>query len=195
MLALPRVRVLVEVGAVEVDEPVRVTRKVRRHPVEDHADAATVEMVHKGHELPWFPVATRGGEVANGLITPRAVEGVFHHGQELDVGETHLADIVRELVRQLAIVEEAIAPLGYAPPRTEMHFVDRHRRLRPFFLAPLFHPIGVAPRIAFQIVNERRCRFSVLIKKRERIALEQERAGLRTNLEFVMRVLTNVRQK
>jgi len=39
--------VLVEVGAVEVDEPVRVPREVRRHPVEDHADAATVEMVTK----------------------------------------------------------------------------------------------------------------------------------------------------
>src|SRR5206468_4869558 len=66
VFALPRVRVLVEVGGVEVDEPVRVTREVRRHPVEDHADAATVEMIHEGHELPWATIATRGSEVADG---------------------------------------------------------------------------------------------------------------------------------
>src|SRR6266540_3187884 len=70
MLALPRVGVLIEVGAIEVAEPVRIAREVRRHPVEDDPDAATVEMVHEGHELPRAAVATRGGEVADGLIAP-----------------------------------------------------------------------------------------------------------------------------
>jgi hypothetical protein len=37
---LPRVGVLVKVGAVEVDQAVRIAREVRRHPVEDHPDAA-----------------------------------------------------------------------------------------------------------------------------------------------------------
>jgi hypothetical protein len=39
MLAQPRVSVLVEVGAIEVDKPVWIAREVRRHPVEDDPDA------------------------------------------------------------------------------------------------------------------------------------------------------------
>src|SRR5262249_22534430 len=64
MLTLPRVGVLVEVGAIEVDEAVRITWEVRRHPVEDDPDAAAVEMVHEGHELPRVAIAARRGEVA-----------------------------------------------------------------------------------------------------------------------------------
>ena len=39
MLALPRIFVLVQRGAVEPREAVRVLRKMSRHPVEDHAEA------------------------------------------------------------------------------------------------------------------------------------------------------------
>ena len=39
VLALARIGVLVERGAVEPREAVRVLRKVSRHPVEDHAEA------------------------------------------------------------------------------------------------------------------------------------------------------------
>ncbi len=40
---------------------------------------------------------------------------MLHHGQELDVGEAHLGNVVRELVGQLAVVQEAVALLGHAP--------------------------------------------------------------------------------
>ena len=42
--ALPRVGVLVQVRAVEVGQAVLVGREVRRHPVEDHADAVLVQV-------------------------------------------------------------------------------------------------------------------------------------------------------
>ena len=42
VLALPRIGVLVERGAVEARETVRVLREVAGHPVEDHADAGLV---------------------------------------------------------------------------------------------------------------------------------------------------------
>src|SRR5262249_15036223 len=127
MLALPGFGVLVEVRAVEVDKPVRITREVRWYPVENDPHAAPVEMVHEGHEVPRAAEATRGCEIADGLIAPRAVERMLHDGQELDVGETHRTDVVRELLGELAVVEEAVALLGDTAPRAKMHFVDRER--------------------------------------------------------------------
>ena len=67
---------------------------------------------------------------------------------------------------------------------------------RPIFFPARFHPLAVAPFVALEIVNQRR-RFDcpMLIEKRERIALEQKRAGLRANLELVMRAFADARQK
>ncbi len=39
MLALPRIDVFVEIGAVKFRQRVRVLREMRRHPIHDHADA------------------------------------------------------------------------------------------------------------------------------------------------------------
>jgi hypothetical protein len=145
MLPLPRVGVLVEVGAVEVDQPVRIAREVRRHPVEDHADAAPVKMIHEGHEVPWVSIPARGSKVADRLIPPRAVERMLHHGEELDVREAHLVDVVSELVRQLAVVEESIALFRHAAPGSEMHFVDRERLVERVAAGTRIEPRLVAP--------------------------------------------------
>ena len=48
VLALARIGVLVERGAVEAREPVGVAREVGGHPVEDHADAGVVAGVDEG---------------------------------------------------------------------------------------------------------------------------------------------------
>ena len=60
MEALARVGVLEQVRAVEVREAVLVVREVRRHPVEDHADAGLVQLVDERHEV---RAATRSGVV------------------------------------------------------------------------------------------------------------------------------------
>src|SRR5262245_3767290 len=80
MLALARVGVLIEVRAVEVGKSVRITREVRWHPVENDPHAAPVEIVHEGHEIPRATEATRGREIADGLIAPRAVKRMLHDG-------------------------------------------------------------------------------------------------------------------
>ena len=49
--AATRVVVLVERGAVEAGERAGVAREVRRHPVEDHADAALVQDVDELAEV------------------------------------------------------------------------------------------------------------------------------------------------
>src|SRR4029434_8053737 len=145
MLALPGVGVLVEVGAVEVNEPVRIAREMRRHPVENHADAAPVEMVDEGHELPWPSIAARGGKVADRPIPPRRGEQRRHHGEELSVRKAHLTDVVRKLVRQLAVVEEPVTLVRHAAPGAEMHFVDRQRLAERGGAAARVEPCLVAP--------------------------------------------------
>ena len=49
--ALLRVGVLVQVRAVEIGQAVFVVGKVRRHPVEDDADAVLVQVVDQVHEV------------------------------------------------------------------------------------------------------------------------------------------------
>ncbi|MNO06390.1 hypothetical protein D3C81_2281470 [compost metagenome] len=51
MEALEGVRVLVERRAIEATQAVFVGGKVRRHPVEDHADARAVAGVDEGGEI------------------------------------------------------------------------------------------------------------------------------------------------
>jgi hypothetical protein len=56
VVSLPRVRVLVEVRAVEEHEPVLVGGEVRGHPVEDDADARLVQLVDEVHQVLGRPV-------------------------------------------------------------------------------------------------------------------------------------------
>ena len=140
VVALARVGVLVEVRAVEAGEPVGVHREVRRHPVEDHADAALVQPVDHRHQLLRRAVARRRREVAGRLVAPRAVERVLHDRQQLDVGEAVGEDVVGDRVGHLVVRREAPAGRGDAAPRPEVHLVDRDRRVgRDPRAAPAIH--------------------------------------------------------
>ena len=100
--ALARVGVLEEMRAVEVAEAVLVVREVRRHPVEDDADAALVQAVDERHEVLRRAVARAGREVAGGLVAPRSVERMLGDRHELDVREAHVRGVVRERIGDLA---------------------------------------------------------------------------------------------
>ena len=93
VLALARVRVFVKIGAVEFREPVRVLRKMRRHPIHDDADAGLMALVDKMTELIRTAVPARRRVVIRHLITPRTFERMLRHGHELDVGVTHLENV------------------------------------------------------------------------------------------------------
>ena len=66
-------------------------------------------------------------EVAGHLVAPRAGERMLHHRHQLDVREAEVGDVVGELVGELAVAQRAVALERVAPPRAEMHLVDRHR--------------------------------------------------------------------
>ena len=189
MEALARVGVLVEVRAVEVGEAVRVGREVRRHPVENDADAVLVQVVDQVHEILRRAVARGGREVAGGLISPGTVERMLHHRQELDVGEAHLVDVFGEAGRDLAVGQRAVVLFGDAHPRAEMDFVNRmgaRSELRP---ARFCHPVVVAP-LVVEIPDDRGGARRFLVQQAERVGfVDVVSVALRLDVELVERAV------
>src|SRR6267378_1384821 len=103
MRALTRVGMFVEMGAVELREAMRVARKMRGSPIENDADSGLMATIHKFHEFGGRAITAGGGEIAERLITPGAVEGVLHDGEQLDVGVAETFHIRDELIAKLAV--------------------------------------------------------------------------------------------
>ena len=107
---------LVEVGAVEVDEPVRVVGKVARHPVDQHAEAFAMADVDEVFQVVGLAVTAGRGEQADRLIAPGAVERILVDRHELDVGEAQILDVRHQIVGEFAIRKVAVALLRLALP-------------------------------------------------------------------------------
>ena len=94
--AVLRVGVLVERRAVEAGEGAVVAGEVGGHPVDEHADAALVEVVDEPAEVVGVAEARGGREEAGDLVAPRRLVGVLGHRHQLDVGEAEVGDVVGE---------------------------------------------------------------------------------------------------
>ena len=99
MLALARIHVLVEIGAVEFGQPVRVLREMRRHPIHDHADAGLMTFVDEMTELVRRSEAAGRRVIICDLITPRTFERMLRDRHQLDVGVTHLEHVRQQASR------------------------------------------------------------------------------------------------
>ena len=141
--AQARVGVLVKVRAVELGQAMRILGEVRRHPVEDHADAVLVQHVHQVHEVLRRAVARRGREVAGGLVPPRAVERMLGDRHQLHVGEAQPVQVLRQRLRDAAIGGQLA--LGLAAPRAQVQLVDALRGVERVLRAAIAHPVRVAP--------------------------------------------------
>src|SRR5881296_398015 len=62
-----------------------------------------VQVIHQVHEILGRAIARRGRKVTGGLISPRPVERMLHHRQELHVRETHSLNILSQPWREFAI--------------------------------------------------------------------------------------------
>ena len=100
VLALARVHVLVEIGAVEFGEPMGVLREMRRHPIHDHADAGLMAFIDEMAEVIWRAEAAGRRVIICDLITPRTFERMLGHRQQLDVRVTHLEHIRQQRRRR-----------------------------------------------------------------------------------------------
>ena len=141
--ALARVGVLVEAGAVEAGQPMRVVGEVAGGPVEDHADTRRVKAVDEVAEVVGRAEPAGRREEPDRLVAPRTLEGMLGHRQQLDVGEAEIGDVRHEPFGDLAIAE--LAPVLAARPRTQMHLVDADRAVVPAGVAAPRHPGIVAP--------------------------------------------------
>ena len=130
-------------------------------------------------------VARGRREVTADLVAPRAGERMLHHGQQLDVGESHASHVVAEHRRHLAIGERAIALFEHAPPGAEMNLVDRDGAFDPFAPRPLRKPVCVVEFVA-RLVNDRGRRGGRFHPLREGIAFHQQAAAARANFVLVI---------
>ena len=119
---LARVGVLVERGAVEMRQPLLVSREMRRHPVEDDAKSDGVRSIHEAREGGRVAEPPGRSEEADRLVAPGLVERMLTDRQKLEMGVAHLGDVGDELIGKFVVGEEssALAP----SPGAEMHFVD-----------------------------------------------------------------------
>src|SRR6266513_2402053 len=101
MRALARVGVLVEMRAVELGEAVSVTREIRGRTV-----------------------AAGGSKIAESLVAPGTVEGMFHDGEQFDVRIAEVFVVRYELLAQFAVAQPSIVVFGHAAPGAGMDFVD-----------------------------------------------------------------------
>ncbi len=95
---------------------------------------------------------------------------MLHDRQQLDVGEAVRQTVIGNRVGQVAVVREALPFGDGAPPRTEVHLVDRHRRIEPLALATRRHPVAVAPRV-IEVGNDRIGRRRSVVGRADRVAL------------------------
>ncbi len=175
---------LVELGSVEVGEAHLVRGKVRGHPVEDDSDARLVELIDQVHEILRRAVAAGGGEIPCRLVAPGAVEGVFHHRQELDVGEAQPPQVLAERRGQLAIGERPVALLRHPAPGTDVHLVDGDGRLQRVARRPLLHPFRIAPAVG-EVPDYRGRARRLLGAEGERVGLVDAVSVARLDVELV----------
>src|ERR1700683_4355277 len=125
MKALARVGVLVQCGAVEPRQAMRIGREMPGHPVENHTDAGVMAAVDETRERRGLAEFRLRRILTEYLVAPGAAEWVTHDRQQLDMGELELAHVWDQLLGQLIPVQR-LPIRALAPPGCGMHFVDRN---------------------------------------------------------------------
>ncbi|OPZ88281.1 MAG: hypothetical protein BWY75_01677 [bacterium ADurb.Bin425] len=74
MLALTGVGMFIKMGAVKKAEGMSVPRKMRRHPVDDHAYISLVQAINQEHQVFRRAKSGSGSKVAGGLIAPTTIQ-------------------------------------------------------------------------------------------------------------------------
>jgi hypothetical protein len=116
---------------------------MRGHPIEYHTDACLMRHIDKPRETIGVTKARRRREQTRRLITPRCIEWVLCDRQHLNVGETERLHIRNQTRRQLIIRNKLTRVI--ALPRTQVHFINRHRLRTRIALATLRHVSVIVP--------------------------------------------------
>ena len=188
-----RVGMRIDVRAVKKRKRVIVVRKMKPYPVEDHSEAVPVQVIHEIHEILRRAVAAGRGVKARRLIPPRVVKRVFHDRQQFHMSEPHPRKVLREFLRQFAVVQPAVALLGDTHPRTGMQLVDADRLVAGLALGTRRHPLPVAPAV-FQGPHHRGGTGRFLVPKRHGITLVHAVTSMMRN-DVVLVAVTGSRRR
>ena len=147
MLALAGVRVLIARLSVEVRQTVRVLRKMRRHPVEDDADAVAVQVVDHVRKILRRSIAAGRCEITRDLITPGTVEGVLRDTHQLNVGIAHFLQILGDGMGKVTVIIKTVFLLRVrmTHPAANVALIDRDRTAILPEGGTLLHPHTVCP--------------------------------------------------
>ncbi len=185
--ALVGVFVLVQRGAVEAGQAVFVGGEMRRYPVEDNTDVRLVAGIDEGGVISRRAEARGGRELAQWLVTPGAAEGVLHDRQQLDMGETHLANVGNQALGQLPPVVQATFVTALPAPGPSVQFVHRYRRLQALEFAAPSHPVLVVPGKGLVVGDHRSGTRGQFRRQGDGIGLERQHTVLAEDLVLVGR--------
>ncbi len=150
MRTLARVGMLVKMRPVELGEAKGVAREVGRCPVEKHANAGLVAAVDELHEFRRRAVAACRCIISDCLVAPRAVEGMLHDREQLEVGVSKFLYVGNELFGEFVVSEPAVAFVGITAPTSEVNLVNRDRLFEPWRGLALRDPVGVRPLVCVE---------------------------------------------
>ena len=94
---------LEETASVIAGKAVGVLWKMSGHPIQNHSDSGLMAAIDKIPKLVGISKPARRGVVVHHLIPPRAVEGMLHHGHELNMGEAHFLYIGNQAVPEFTV--------------------------------------------------------------------------------------------
>ena len=89
---------LIEGGPIEAGETMRVGGKMRRHPVQDDADAGAVHGIDKTRKAFGRAIARARREKSERLVAPGAAERILGDREKLHMGEPHVGHVGHEAV-------------------------------------------------------------------------------------------------
>ena len=126
--------------------------KVRGHPVKQNTNALLVHVAHEVLKVLRRTETACRGIVTRGLISPRAIVGIFSNRQQFNVGKSHIFDICCQGDCQLPIGHETIflysardMTFRNMPPGSQVDLINRDRRMQLLVLSTLTHPLTILP--------------------------------------------------
>src|SRR6266853_3385499 len=145
LLGLPRIGVLIEMRTIEITESGFVLRKMGGNPIQDDADPVLMKVVDQIHEVGRRAEPACRSKVTDYLISPGAIEGMFHDGHKLDMRKACVVDVITQKRRHLAISKPPVALLGHTHPGTKVDLVNGNWRVERIVFCAIGHPGTIRP--------------------------------------------------
>src|ERR1700689_3838816 len=94
---------LVKMSPIKFRQAMRVARKMRRHPIQNHAQPLRMAAIHEIFEIIWLAVTASGREIPNGLVAPRSIKWVLRNRHKFEMGEAQSLCVGHQSFSQFAV--------------------------------------------------------------------------------------------